>query len=142
MNRSLRRVATRISSSSLLLFACLAIPGYSQPPQRPPKPTGPWLDSSLAPDARAALVLKELTLDEKITLIHGAGMQGMGPVSPTRIYSNGGVGFTMGIPRLGIPGIDMSDAAYGVRSSGENGRYSTALPANVGAAASWDVDAA
>jgi beta-glucosidase-like glycosyl hydrolase len=46
------------------------------------------------------------------------------------------------IPRLGIPGIDMSDAAYGVRSSGENGRYATALPANVGAAASWDVDAA
>jgi beta-glucosidase len=36
----------------------------------------------------------------------------------------------------------MSDAAYGVRSSGANGRYSTALPANVGAAASWDPDAA
>ena len=48
----------------------------------------------------------------------------------------------MGVPRLGIPGIDMSDAAYGVRSSGVNGRYSTALPANVAAAASWDPDAA
>ncbi len=36
----------------------------------------------------------------------------------------------------------MSDAAYGVRSSGENGRYSTALPADVAAAASWDLDAA
>jgi beta-glucosidase len=43
---------------------------------------------------------------------------------------------------LGIPGIDMSDAAYGVRSSQANGRYSTALPANVAAAASWDTDAA
>src|SRR3974377_2446869 len=32
----------------------------------------------------------------------------------------------------------MSDAAYGVRSSGVNGRYATALPANVAAAASWD----
>ena len=49
---------------------------------------------------------------------------------------------TVGVPRLGIPGIDMSDAAYGVRSSGVNGRYSTALPANVAAAASWDPDAA
>ena len=48
----------------------------------------------------------------------------------------------VGVPRLGIPGIDMSDAAYGVRSSGVNGRYSTALPANVAAAASWDTDAA
>src|SRR5207245_4132630 len=36
----------------------------------------------------------------------------------------------------------MSDAAYGVRSSGENGRYSTALPSNLAAASSWDVQAA
>ena len=36
----------------------------------------------------------------------------------------------------------MSDAAYGVRSSGENGRYSTALPSNLASAASWDPDAA
>src|SRR5277367_2694282 len=147
MNRSLHRASIKISGFSLLLFACLAMPGYSQGPghahgQPPPKPTGPWLDPTLSPDERADLALKQLTLDEKITLIHGAGMPGMGPVNPTRMYSNGGVGFTMGIPRLGIPGIDMSDAAYGVRSSGENGRYSTALPANVGAAASWDVDAA
>jgi beta-glucosidase len=35
----------------------------------------------------------------------------------------------------------MSDAAYGVRSSGENGRYSTALPSDVAGAASWDLDA-
>src|SRR5436305_14027095 len=38
--------------------------------------------------------------------------------------------------------MQMSDAAYGVRSSGENGRYSTALPSDVAAAASWDVHAA
>jgi beta-glucosidase len=48
----------------------------------------------------------------------------------------------VGIPRLGIPAMQISDAAYGVRSSGENGRYSTALPSNLGAAASWDPDAA
>jgi beta-glucosidase len=146
MNRSLCRATDRISTFTLLVF-CLAFPGYSQGPghshgQAPPKPTGPWLDSSLSPDARAALVIKELTLDEKITLIHGEGLAGMTPLGSRRGESNGGVGFTAGIPRLGIPGIDMSDAAYGVRSSGENGRYSTALPANVGAAASWDVDAA
>ncbi|MGB8474007.1 MAG: glycoside hydrolase family 3 C-terminal domain-containing protein, partial [Candidatus Acidiferrum sp.] len=55
---------------------------------------------------------------------------------------NGGAGFIMGIPRLGIPFVQMSDAAYGVRSSAENGRYSTALPSDLGAAASWDPDAA
>ena len=36
----------------------------------------------------------------------------------------------------------MSDAAYGVRMSAENGRYSTALPSNLGSAASWDPQAA
>ena len=64
------------------------------------------------------------------------------PVTPENAPSNRGVGYAVGVPRLGIPGIDMSDAAYGVRSSGVNGRYSTALPANVAAAASWDADAA
>jgi beta-glucosidase len=64
------------------------------------------------------------------------------PVTPENAPSNRGVGYAVGVPRLGIPGIDMSDAAYGVRSSGANGRYSTALPANVAAAASWDPDAA
>jgi len=48
----------------------------------------------------------------------------------------------MGIPRLGIPMIQMSDAAYGVRASASNGRYSTALPSNLGSAASWDPQAA
>src|SRR5258708_37245406 len=108
--------AGRIPLFTLLLTACMTLPGYPQGPghahgQGTAKPAGPWMDSSLAPDARAAMVLKELTLDEKITLIHGAGFAGMGPLSPNRVYSNGGVGFTMGFPRLGIPGIDMSEAA-------------------------------
>jgi beta-glucosidase len=102
----------------------------------------PWMDSSLSPDERAAMVVKEMTLDEKITLLHGTGMSGLGPVSPLSVGSNGGAGFVVGIPRLGIPGIQMSDAAYGLRSSGENGRYSTALPDDLAAAASWDLDAA
>jgi beta-glucosidase len=101
-----------------------------------------WMDASLSPDERASLVVKEMTLDEKITLLHGTGMSGLGPVSPLSVGSNGGAGYTVGIPRLGIPAIQMSDAAYGVRSSGENGRYSTALPDNLASAASWDLDAA
>ena len=88
------------------------------------------------------MVVKEMTLDEKILMLHGTGMQGLSLMSPLAVKSNGGAGYVVGIPRLGIPGIQISDAAYGVRSSGENGRYSTALPADVAAAASWDLDAA
>jgi len=31
----------------------------------------PWMNATLPPSERAELVLKQLTLDEKITLLHG-----------------------------------------------------------------------
>lgn len=102
----------------------------------------PWMDTNLSPDQRAALVLKEMTLDEKISLVHGTGHSGLSPISPLAVHSNGGAGYVVGVPRLGIPDIQMSDAAYGVRASGQNGRYSTALPSDLAGAASWDVDVA
>jgi beta-glucosidase len=104
----------------------------------------PWMNPSLSPDERADMVLKEMTLDEKIDLLHGMGMPGWPREvqNPEPELGNGGAGFVLGVPRLGIPFIQISDAAYGVRSSAENGRYSTAMPSNLGAAASWDPEAA
>src|SRR5450755_60688 len=102
----------------------------------------PWMNPKLPPEESTAMVIREMTLDEKISLSHGTGMAGISPLSPLRVASNGGAGYVVGIPRLGIPGIQMSDAAYGVRASGQNGRYSTALPCTLAAAASWDPDAA
>ena len=103
----------------------------------------PWMDKSLSPDRRAELVLKEMTLDEKIGFTHGNGMRGWpGPPKPNAYLGNGGAGFVLGVPRLGIPMVQMSDAAYGVRSSAQNGRYSTALPSNLASASSWDPQAA
>ncbi len=131
------------TKSLLLLFAIifLIIPAGSQS-SSPEKQSFPWMNTKLSPDERADLVLKEMTLDEKIALLHGTGMHGLGPMSPLASGSNGGAGYVVGIARLGIPAIQMSDAAYGVRSSGTNGRYSTALPSDLAAAASWDPDAA
>jgi beta-glucosidase len=142
MSNSPLRSGVKISAILLLSFGCLAAPGFAQRPQPKPHPTGPWMNTSLSADERADLVIKEMTVDEKIALLHGVGMPTDEPVTPENAASNRGVGYAVGVPRLGIPGIDMSDAAYGVRSSGVNGRYSTALPANVAAAASWDTDAA
>ncbi len=106
----------------------------------------PWMDKSLPPERRAELVLGQMTLDEKIGMLHGEGMHGWRNISPAiqavQAQGNGGAGFVLGVPRLGIPAIQMSDAAYGVRSSAENGRYSTALPSNLASAASWDPQAA
>src|SRR4029077_4332458 len=72
-------------------------------------------------------------------MMHGTGMVGLSPMSPLAVHSNGGAGYVVEIPRLEIPAIQMSDSAYGGRMSGENGRYSTALPSCVAGAASWDL---
>lgn len=127
------------------LTLAVSIPFAATLAQRPPaKPVnqGPWMNPALPPGQRADMVLKQLTLDEKISLLHGTGMPGFGPPSPQGRDSDGGAGYVVGVPRLGIPGIQMADAAYGVTRSGQNGRYSTALPDDLAAAASWDVNAA
>jgi beta-glucosidase len=110
----------------------VALPQFRE--TTPPKQYA-WSDTSLSPDARADLVLKELTLDEKISLLHGQGMSFSAP-KPTE--SNGGAGYTNSIPRLGIPAIQMADSAYGVTRGAVSGRYATALPNNLAAASSWD----
>jgi beta-glucosidase len=121
------------------------------PAQSPatPDPSGaqdssrPWLNPNLSPEERADLVLKQLTLEEKLALLHGNGMAHAAnwqmPLTP---LTNGGAGYVEGVKRLGIPPLVISDAAYGVRDSGANGRYSTALPSSLGAASSWDPDSA
>jgi beta-glucosidase len=108
-----------------------------------PESSRPWLNPSLSPDERADLVLKQLNLEEKIALLHGNGMARSPQwTMPLTNLANGGAGYVEGVKRLGIPGLVMSDAAYGVRDSGANGRYSTALPSSLGAASSWDTDSA
>lgn len=97
------------------------------------------MDKSLPAAGRAALALQQMTLDEKLALLHGNGMPGVPNWQmPLSYLANGGAGYVPGVPRLGIPPIVMSDAAYGVRGSGANGRYSTALPSDLALASSWD----
>jgi beta-glucosidase len=108
-------------------------------PLRAQNPNQPWMNSSLSPEERADLVLKQMTLDEKIALLHGNGMAHAPQWQmPLTSISNGGAGYVEGVKRLGIPPIFISDAAYGIRDSGANGKYSTALPSPAGAASSWD----
>ncbi len=130
--------------ANFVMFLCFTILLSALPAVAQQTPSHPWSDPSLSPDLRADLVLKEMTLDEKIDLLHGNGLADWPEAKPrTNAYlGNGGAGFVLGVPRLGIPMIQMSDAAYGVRGSADNGRYSTALPSTVAAASSWDPKAA
>jgi beta-glucosidase len=117
-----------------LLWA-IAVPAMAQA-------ASPWMNTSLSPDRRADLVLGQMTQDEKLQLVHGIGwgvLRGGAPVPPE---DNGGAGFVPGIKRLGIPDINLADSAVGIRMAALHGRYATLLPSTLGAASSWDTDAA
>ena len=132
----------KIRNAWPVAFATALLAGswsFAQFPGMPQPKHYPWSETSLSPDERADLVIKEMTLDEKISLLHGGGMSFF---STAPSESNGGAGYTNSIPRLGIPAIQMADSAYGVTLGALKGRYSTALPNNLGAASSWDPEAA
>lgn len=86
--------------------------------------------SDKSADQRARDLLSKMTLDEKILLVHGAGL-GTSPL--------GGGGYIPGIARLGIPAINMADSASGV-NAGITG--ATAFPSPLAVAASWDPELA
>ncbi len=121
-----------------VLAVVSAIPLAGQFGGPPPKPQGPWNNTGLTPDQRADLLVQALTLDEKIQLVHGTGIQGFGPTDPAIVRSNGGGGFVPGIERVGIPDLNMEDSAVGVGGGAKKGRYSTALPSTIALASSWD----
>lgn len=91
-------------------------------------------------DQRAAGLVAQMTLDEKIQLVHGTGI-GVGPL--------GGAGYIPGVARLGIADYYAADSSTGVsqlKLSGnalaavDNG--ATALPSGIALAASWDPELA
>jgi beta-glucosidase len=94
------------------------------------------MDRSRNPDERARLILAQMTLDEKLGLVSGLEAYGKSP-DPRAL---GGAGFVPGIPRLGLPHIQMTDGRSGVANAGS--RYATALPSSLAAAASWDLKVA
>src|ERR1700730_13329616 len=77
-------------------------------------PKGPWENKSLSPDERADLVIEKMTLDEKIQLLHGLGWETLfGPPlesGPGTRAIRSAAEFIPGVPRLGIPDLQMTDA--------------------------------
>ena len=121
---------------------------FSVPPMSGQKPAGSaaakhaWMNASLTPDERADMVIKELTLPEKIQLVHGIGWGPLRAGDPVPPDNNGGAGEVLGIPRLGIPSLQQADSAVGARMAAKESRYATLLPSVLGSAATWDPEAA
>jgi beta-glucosidase len=80
------------------------------------------MDTTLTPDGRAEILILQMTLDEKIAMVHG--------------LDGSYVGNVPGNARLGIPALRLQDGPAGV-GGGTTGV--TAFPAPLAVAASWDV---
>ncbi|WP_108249188.1 glycoside hydrolase family 3 protein [Planctomonas deserti] len=96
--------------------------------QRAVKPVkGSWMDTKLTSDQRADLLLAQMTLEEKVSRLHGE-------------YSGETAFYIAPLPRLGIPALLLTDAGAGVRvtNPNTNGGEATALPAPIALGATWD----
>lgn len=101
----------------------------------------PWMNTKLSAEERTQLVLKEMTVDEKLSLLmgyFGTDAPWKNFTRPVESYPQS-AGFVYGVPRLGIPHIWQADAGLGVASqSGPNVRERTALPSGMATAATWN----
>jgi len=113
-----------------LWAGCLALMNPSLRAADPP----PYLNPAQPIEARVADLLGRLTLEEKISLVHGDSKF-----------------TTPAIPRLGIPQRWFSDGPHGVRedtgpytwiSMGHTDDFCTAMPVLIALAATWDPDLA
>jgi beta-glucosidase len=103
---------------------------HAGPPAPTPTPTcngapAPWLDKHRSPDERASLLLAQMTLDDKMLMLHaisdGTHARQVGPV-----------------PSLCVPALLLNNGSAGVSSGGVVQYPATALPAPIDAAAAWD----
>lgn len=91
------------------------------------------------PSERAAATLGRMTEAEKLSLIHG----GLGAPWGRRAKPAGAIGsagFVPGVPRLGVPALQETDAELGVANPGNirRGDTATAMPSNLALASTWD----
>ncbi len=94
---------------------------------------------NLSPDARADRMVREMTLDEKIQLVH-TKVGKRDPNNPPPQGPNDDVGYVAPIPRLGIPPLHIDDGSLGVANAwnARDGDEATALPSGLALASTWN----
>jgi len=104
-----------------LWTVCLLRIGWAPVQDLPAQTTPPWMNTTLPPDQRTDLLVAQMTLDEKIAMVHGVSGAYIGNVAENS--------------RLGIPALGLQDGPAGV---GDGVMRVTAVPAPIALAASWD----
>lgn len=107
----------------------------------------PWTDKAKSAAQRTELLLKAMTLDEKLLLVFGyaSGDQlaqvdssvipGVNTKEVIATVIPGSAGYIPGIEHLGLPAQHQADASIGVRNPNLE---RTSLPSSLATAASWD----
>jgi beta-glucosidase len=138
----------RAAAAVLVAGLCL-IAGEVSAQRALAPPTQPWMDKSLAPDARADLLQAQMTQDEALQLVIGymgstihfsfakPAPAALRPILP------GTAGFVPGIARLGIPALAETDAGVGIANGLQMrpGDTATAFPSGLANAATWNPQA-
>ncbi len=104
-----------------IVLAGITVTGLISQPANPPVVTG---------NARVDKLLGQMTLEEKIALIHGGA-----EAQPSGI---GGAGTWPGLPRLNIPSLRLTDGPPGISLN----VWSTGMTATMGLAATWSRETA
>lgn len=99
----------------------------------------PWDDRSLPAAERARLAVEQMTQEEKLRLVHG-GLGAPWGQKPKPEGAVGSAGYVPGVPQLGIPALQETDAELGVANPGyiRPTDTATAMPSDLALAASWD----
>lgn len=110
----------------------------------------PWMNAALSPGQRADLLLKQMTLAEKLQLTFGyfsTQADWLRTATKNWVFPKDGLpgsaGIVPGVPRLGIPAQWQTDAGVGVASQrGPTPRLRTSLPSGLATAATWNPELA
>jgi beta-glucosidase len=113
----------RAAVAVLLALAGLAVAGPAH--ATAPADCSAWMDSHLPAAKRADLVLAQMTLDEKVSMMHAISDSTHDREVPP-------------IERLCVPALLLNNGPAGVGSSGPVQAQTTALPAPLGLAATFD----
>lgn len=131
MNRRLNLIFLKRWFMLLIIVAVAAMPLHAFAAEADSGADRPWMNKSLSAKERTELLLKAMTLEEKVGFVTGKVNNYYG------FYNDG-------LERLGIPALQMADGPAGVRVANPDvqDKKSTALPAPIALAASWDTDLA
>jgi len=116
----MRKLRRALAVGAVLVLGTTLPGAAAAAPENGPNPACPWVGSHAPIDVKASQVLRQMTLDEKIAMVHGAA-------------GSAYVGYVPGDARLCIPALKMQDGPVGVRMPD-----TTQLPAASDLAATFD----